>query len=69
MIAEETRPRELREAHGSAAVCPAHGIPYLHGKRNSMFCPAKSDDPAWSNERGYCTVTPKSAAAWLRQHA
>ena len=56
-------------AHGSLTVCPAHGIAFLHGKNNTLFCPAKSDEPNWSNPRGYCTVTPKSAAAWLRQHA
>lgn len=54
---------------GSAAVCPAHGIAFLHGKNRTMFCPARSDDPAWSNPKGYCRITPKSAAAWLRQHA
>ena len=54
---------------GSLTVCPAHNIAFLHGKNNTLFCPAKSDEPNWSNPRGYCTVTPKSAAAWLRQHA
>lgn len=53
---------------GSAAVCPAHGIQYRKG-RYGAYCPSTSEDPKWSNDKGYCTVTPKSAAAWLRQHA
>ena len=53
---------------GHAAVCPAHNIEYRKG-RYGPYCPSTSDDPKWSNEKGYCTVTPKSAAAWLRQHA
>lgn len=53
---------------GSASVCPAHNIEYRKG-RYGFYCPSTSDDPKWSNEKGYCTVTPKSAAAWLRQHA
>jgi hypothetical protein len=53
---------------GSTAVCPAHNIEYRKG-RYGPYCPSTSNDPKWSNEKGYCTVTPKSAAAWLRQHA
>ena len=53
---------------GHASVCPAHNIEYRKG-RYGLYCPSTSDDPKWSNEKGYCTVTPKSAAAWLRQHA
>lgn len=54
--------------HGSAAVCPSHAIPYRSGKFGS-YCPSTSDDPKWSNDKGYCQITPKSAAAWLRQKA
>lgn len=64
-----TAPGLVATPRGSLAICPAHGIAFLHGKNRTMFCPAKSDDPKWSNQRGYCIVTPKSAAAWLRQHA
>jgi len=53
---------------GSEAVCPAHGKPFVDGKYG-LFCPSQSDDPEWSNARGYCRITPKSAPVWLRQHA
>lgn len=53
---------------GSAAVCPSHNIPYRKG-RYGQYCPSLSDDPEWSNDKGYCRITPKSAAVWLRQHA
>ena len=53
---------------GSASVCPAHNIPYRSGRYGS-YCPSTSDDPKWSNEKGWCTVTPKNAAAYLRQKA
>lgn len=59
---------ETPKPAGSAAVCPAHGIEYRKG-RYGAYCPSTSEDPKWSNDKGYCTVTPKSAAAWLRQHA
>lgn len=61
------------EPHGSAAVCPAHNIPYRPG-RKGPYCPAQSDELNWSyvsrkDGNSYCGITPKSAAAWLRQHA
>jgi len=59
----------IETPHGSAAVCPAHNIPYRSGRNNSKFCPSVSDDPKWRNDKGYCQITPKSAAAWLRQKA
>jgi hypothetical protein len=55
-------------AYGSAAVCPKHGSEYRKGKFG-LYCPSTSDDPKWRNDRGYCQITPKSAAAWLRQKA
>jgi hypothetical protein len=54
--------------HGSEAVCPAHHKPYVEGTYGP-YCQAKSDDPAWSNPKGYCNIKPKSAAMWLRAHA
>ena len=53
---------------GSAAVCPSHNIEYRKG-RYGPYCPSMAEDPKWSNDKGYCRITPKSAAAWLRQHA
>jgi hypothetical protein len=56
------------EPQGSEAVCPSHRKPYLEGTYGP-YCPSRSDDPDWSNRRGYCRITPKNAAAWLREHA
>jgi hypothetical protein len=54
--------------YGHEAVCPKHRIPYSD-KGRGPFCSAKSDEPRWTSEKGYCQITPKSAAAWLAQHA
>lgn len=58
----------IRQEYGHEAVCPKHRIPYLN-KGKGPFCSAKSDEPGWTSEKGYCQITPKSAAAWLAQHA
>jgi hypothetical protein len=50
---------------GSLAQCPSHRIHYLAG-RYGPYCPSKSDDPAWANKKGYCTINPDNAAEWLR---
>jgi hypothetical protein len=50
---------------GSLEVCPKHKTPYKDG-RYGPFCTNVSDDPAWSNSKGYCTITPKNAAQYLR---
>lgn len=53
---------------GSDAICPKHRKPYKDGKYGP-YCTSTSDDPAWSNKRGYCSITPKSAATYLRVKA
>jgi len=53
---------------GSEAICPAHKRPYKEG-RYGLFCTSKADDPAWANKNGYCTITPKNAAQYLRVKA
>lgn len=53
---------------GSLANCPAHRQPFKEGKFGP-YCPGKGIDPAWTNSRGYCTVTPKNADVYLRAHA
>ena len=60
----------LREAvpEGHEAICPAHQKPFIEGTYGA-YCPGKGIDPAWTNKRGYCTVTPKNVAAYLRVHA
>ena len=53
---------------GSLAQCPKHHKPYLDGTYGP-YCPSLSDDPAWANRKGYCRITPKNAAAWMRIQA
>jgi hypothetical protein len=50
---------------GSLSQCPSHKARYQSGKYG-FYCPARSDDPAWANKKGYCTITPDNAAEWLR---
>jgi hypothetical protein len=47
--------------------CPAHRRPFKEG-RFGGYCTSQSHDPNWSNDKGYCSVTPRSAGAWLKQH-
>ena len=47
--------------------CPAHHKAWIDG-RYGKYCPAQSDEPNWSNDKGYCRVTPRSAGAWIKQH-
>jgi len=65
-VTAAARGLDLKE--GSLEQCPKHRRPYKAG-RYGPFCTSTSDDPKWSNDKGYCTITPKSAAAWLRQQA
>lgn len=53
---------------GSLTICPSHKAEYRAGKYG-FYCPALSDDPAWANKKGYCTITPDNAAQWLRINA
>lgn len=48
--------------------CPEHGGEWLAG-RYGLYCPAKGTDPAWTNRKGYCTITPESAAQYAQIHA
>lgn len=66
-VVEQVTGTEL-EPQGSAAVCPKHRKPYKDGKFGP-YCTQPSDDPAWSNSKGYCTITPKNAAQYLRVKA
>ena len=47
--------------------CPAHDRPWTEGKFGP-YCTSSSEDPEWSNDKGYCRITPRSAGAWQRQH-
>ena len=47
--------------------CTAHREPWSDGNYGP-YCRSKSDEPKWSNDKGYCTVKPSSAAAWIKQH-
>ena len=56
------------EPQGSLAVCPKHKRPYKEGKFGP-FCTSTTDDPAWANAKGYCTINPKNVDVWLRAQA
>lgn len=53
---------------GSLAMCPKHRKPYTEGKFGP-YCQSTSDDPAWSNSKGFCRITPKNVDVWLRAQA
>lgn len=53
---------------GSEAICPKHRKPFVEGKYG-LYCTSPSDDPAWSNRKGYCNLTPKNVAQYLRVKA
>ena len=50
---------------GSLVSCPKHHVLYRDGKYGK-YCPSTSDEPAWSNAKGFCKITPKNAAEYLR---
>jgi len=56
---------------GHLSVCPKHKSSYLPSKfqEGTFYCPADSDDPAWSNAKGKCRITPDNAAEYLRIRA
>ena len=56
-----------RQPESAFTECPAHRQPFKDGKFGP-YCTGQSDDPNWSNDKGYCRVTPRSAGAWLKQH-
>lgn len=47
--------------------CPAHGTPYRSGTRG-LFCTAKGIEPAWTDRKGYCSITPDNAAQYVAIH-
>jgi hypothetical protein len=59
---------ELIPDEGSLAVCPKHHKPFSPGNYGP-YCKSTTDDPAWANKKGYCTITPKNAAVYLRTQA
>ena len=62
-------PSPAPAADYDAAFCPKHGQPWSQGNYGP-FCKSKSDEPPpWSNDRGYCRITPKNAPDWLRVQA
>jgi hypothetical protein len=65
--------RRIDSAQGKANArdtypeCPAHREPWSDGNYGP-YCRSKSDEPKWSNDKGYCTIRPSSAGAWIKQH-
>jgi hypothetical protein len=62
----ETRPEPVEQ--GGLAMCPKHKKPYIDGTYGP-YCPSTTDDPAWANKKGYCRITPKNVATYLRMQA
>jgi hypothetical protein len=66
---EPTRlPPKRTEEESAFTMRPAHKREWIEG-RYGKYCTGASDDPDWSNAKGYCNITPRSAGAWVRKHA
>jgi hypothetical protein len=51
-----------------ATTCPIHNLAYRNGNFGK-YCPARADDPAWSDRKGYCSLPGRNAAnalAWVQ---
>jgi hypothetical protein len=57
--------------YGSERVCPIHHKPMKPKPFDPSVwgCTQKGTDPAWTNPKGYCTITSKNVAQYLRIHA
>ena len=71
-IPELREPPTLRAPTPKATVidpgiCPKHLKPYKDGSYGP-YCTSTTDDPAWANKRGYCTINPKNAPKWVEIH-
>jgi hypothetical protein len=66
-------PRRQAPDDSAFTECPAHHKPWKDGRFGKMCTATEPEgvphDPDWYNDKGYCRVTPRSAGAWLRQHA
>jgi hypothetical protein len=50
-----------------ATHCPKHGTEYRRGNYG-LYCPHQTDDPAFADRKGYCSLPGKDAAnalAWV----
>lgn len=47
-----------------ATTCPKHNVEYRRGNYG-LFCPVKTDDPAFSDRKGYCNLPGENAARAL----
>lgn len=62
------RPQEADFLEGSERVCPIHKVemkpkpfdPSIYG------CTRQGTDPAWTNAKGYCTITSKNVGTYLQ---
>lgn len=51
----------------SGATCPIHGEelrPSSYAGKPA-YCPRKGGDPAWTNQRGYCTINSDNVGQYL----
>lgn len=49
------------------AVCPAHGYAFKTNRRGT-YCSGKGIDPAWTDQKGYCSITSANAAQYVAIH-
>ena len=63
-------PPPAPSGHLDTSRCPKHGEPFVASKNPDWpsYCPKSSDDPAWSNAKGYCRINSKNAGEWLALH-
>lgn len=50
-----------------STTCPKHNVTYRRGNYG-LFCPVKTDDPAFSDRKGYCNLpgdNAERALAWV----
>lgn len=58
-------------AEGSEVICPIHKteMKVKPWDPNLFGCTKPGSDPAWTNPKGYCTITSKNVAQYLRNRA
>lgn len=57
-VASQAIPDQLPTA------CPKHGYEWKEGSSGSRYCSGKTEEAGWSNAKGYCSITPQTAAKW-----
>ncbi len=56
---QAAQPAQQQANTGTVPTCDWHGTPLEVSKYGGWFCTQKTDNPQWSNSRGYCKFTYK----------